>query len=224
MQINQNSPQRPSKIQLRRRILLIIFVFSMFPLFFVSRNVFTGLTQTIDKKEKKFTKENLKNEPIEFVELNSNGKKFKLDEKSSQETEWLKNFTINFKNISDKPITYVNIAITFPETRASGLPMVYFIKYGVSPDVPNYSNDEPKLLLPNETAQISLSAERYNKLTNFLATRHHALTGLTEAHLTIQSVFFNDGTNWFAGAVSRPDPNRPGKYIYDKDNHQEELK
>lgn len=223
MQFDQNNLMPTSKIQIRRRILLLVFVLLMFPLFFISKNVFVGLTQTINKKEKKFTKENLKNEPVEFVDLKSNGKKFKLDEKSTQEEEWLKDFTIDFKNISGKPITYVSMTITFPETRSTGNTMTYFINYGVLPNTPNKNNDQPKLLAPNKIAQVALSPERYGKLKNFLATRNHALTDLTEARLRIMSVYFEDGTRWNAGAISRPDPNKPGRYIYD-DNHQENLK
>jgi hypothetical protein len=73
MPIKQNNRTHSKKIYLRRKILLFIFVLSMFPLFFVSKNVFVGLSQTVDKKKEVF-KETYKNEPVEFVELKSNGK------------------------------------------------------------------------------------------------------------------------------------------------------
>lgn len=213
-----------TKDKVSNKLLLVLIVISMFPLFFVSRALFISVAQTKDKKEKKVTKESFKNEPIEFIELKSNGKKFKLDEKLTQEDDWLKDFTINFKNISDKPITYVSIIVNFPETRSNGLPMSHIIKFGVHPDLPNKNNDELKMVAPNEIAQINLSPERYDILKAFLATRHHLLKDLTEANITIQSVFFTDGTNWFGGAISRPDPNRPGKYIPVDENHKEEIK
>jgi hypothetical protein len=208
-----------TKSKVSNRLLLVLVVVSMVPLFFVSRTLFISIAQTNDKKEKKFTKETFKNEPIEFIELKSNGKKFKLNEKLTQEDDWLKDFTINFKNISDKPITYVSIIINFPETRSNGLPMSYIIKFGVHPDFPNKNNDELKMVAPNEIAQISLSPERYEKVKAFLATRHHLLRDLTEANVTIQTIFFADGANWFGGTISRPDPNRPGKYIIVDENH-----
>jgi hypothetical protein len=45
--------------------------------------------------------------------------------------------------------------------------MSYFIKYGISPDVPNNNNDEPKLLGSGETAQVILSAKGMTHLRVF---------------------------------------------------------
>jgi len=217
-------PRSLAKDKVSNRLLLVLVVVSMVPLFFVSRTLFIGIAQTNYKKEKVFTKESYKNEPIEFIVLKQNGKKFKLNEKLTQEDDWLKDFTIDFKNVSDQPITYVSIIINFPETRSNGLPMSYIIKFVVQPDLPNKNNDELKIVAPNEVAQINLSPERYEKVKAFLATRHHLLKDLTEANVAIQTVFFADGTNWFGGAISRPDPNRPGRYILVDENHKEQTK
>ncbi|MGI8469752.1 MAG: hypothetical protein ACR2N3_15020 [Pyrinomonadaceae bacterium] len=104
------------------RLLICLVVISMFPLFFISRNLFIGLAQTINKSDKKLTKEIFRNEPIEIINLKSNGKQFNLAENPAQENnrsrnftvqdnDWFKDFTIDFKNISGRPIIYVNIAV-----------------------------------------------------------------------------------------------------------------
>ncbi len=202
-----------TKSKVSNRLLLVLVVVSIVPQFFVSRTLFISIAQTNQKKEKKITKARFENEPIEFVELKSNGNKFKLDEKFTQEEDWLKDFTLSIKNVSGKPITHISLAITFPETQSTGLPMTHFINYGVPPNVSQKNNDKLKLLAPNETVQISLSEENYAGLKNFLATRNHSLKDLTQARLTIMLVDFEDGTKWSAGDMYRPDPNRPGKYI-----------
>ena len=207
------------------RLLLVLIIILMVPVFFVSKALFTSIAQTNDKKEKKITKETYKNEPIDFVALKSNGKKLKLYEKFTQENDWLKDFTFEFKNVSGKPISYISIIVNFPETRSNGLPMSHIIKFGVHPVLnPNKNNDELKMVAPNDSAQILLSAERYDKLKEFLATRNHSLKDLTEANVAIQAVFFTDGTNWAGGSIYRPDPDRPGRYIFVDENPQGELK
>ena len=50
MQFDQNNPTPADKIQIRRKTLLFVFVLFIFPLFFISQNIFSGLTQTIDKQ------------------------------------------------------------------------------------------------------------------------------------------------------------------------------
>lgn len=202
-----------TKAKVSNRSLLILIVLLMVPLFFVSKALFTGIAQTNEKKQKKMTKETFKNEPIEFVELKSSGKKFKFGEKYIQESDWLKELTFDFKNVSGKTITYIGVAIIFPETQSTGVTISHSLSYGIPPNFPESEYNKSKLLIPNETAQIGFSAESYKALKNFLATRNHTLTDLTQAHLTIMSVFFEDGTKWGAGDMYRPDPNKPGKYI-----------
>jgi hypothetical protein len=189
------------------RLLLVLIVILMIPVFFVSKASFTSIAQTNDIKEKKITKETYKNESIEFVALKSNGKKLKIGEKFTQENDWLKDFTFEFRNVSGKSITYISIIVNFPETRSNGFPMSYIIKFGFHPVLnPNKNNDELKMVASNESAQILLSAERYGKLQEYLPTRNHSLKDLTDANVAIQSVFFADGTKWSGGSIYRPDP------------------
>lgn len=207
--------------KISNRLLLVLIVLLMVPVFFVSRALFIGFAQTNDKKEKKITKEQFKNEPIEFIQQKSNGKKFKLNEKFVQEDDWLKNLTIQFKNISDKSIIYADIAIGFPETESTGLRMGMSLEYGVHPRAPKReNNNEVKLLLPGEVGEVNLSPEKLTKLNNFFITRHSPAE-LTELHLTIVGVFFEDGTYWSAGSMFRPDPDRPGRSIHINDNPKE---
>lgn len=209
------------------KISIFLVVFLMFPLFFISKNIFIGLTQTINRNEKTVSLKPL-GEPIEIVDLRASGKRFNLVENPAQENNrlkrftmqdnnWFKDFAITFKNTFDKPITYVNIAATFPETRASGLIIIQTFKFGVSPKA-NRSSDVPQILPPNQIGQIVLSPENYKILTARFAERGHTLSDLTLADLAVQTIAFADGTYWSGGGFYRPDPNRPGKYVPVLDN------
>lgn len=222
MKINRKKFADENAVSLRQKLLLIFITLSMIPLFFAAKSVFTILAQTRDKQEKKITKEKFKNEPIEILEINSDSKKVEFQEKFIQEGDWLKDFTIKFKNISDKPIIYISTVISFPETDSTGKQMVYFLKYGVNPLVQSNISDESVSLAANDTAELRLTAEKFSKLKDFLATRQHSLRNLSETHLTIMAVYFDDGTFWSSGTVFRPDPDKPGKFIPAENNSQEE--
>lgn len=113
MQASKNNSTFAGKVQLRRKILLFIFVLSMFPLFSISKALFTTLAQSIDKKEKEVKKAFFPNEPIEIVNVGNSKTLVKFGEKFSQETDWLKNFTVEIKNKSDKRINYVRLELDF---------------------------------------------------------------------------------------------------------------
>ncbi len=218
---NQNNSTTKSKVSLRQKLILFLLVLSMIPVFFATKKIVVVFSQVRDKNKKEISKTTFDPEPIEIVEITSDERKLKLNEKFTQENDWLKDFTIKFKNISGKPIVYVSVVIDFPETDSTGNRIAHFLKYGVNPLARKNTNDEPKLLAPNDTTEVKLTSEKHTKLKNFLAQRNF-LADLTKAHLTIMVVHFEDGTYWSAGTMFRPDPNRPGKSIPVDENIQEE--
>jgi hypothetical protein len=221
MKTAPNSSASESKTRMSHRFLLLIVAFSMLPLFFISKSVITGFTQSLAKDRKEIKKITFDNEPIEITGLESDAKTVKLNEKFTQKDDWLKDFTIKFKNISGKSIVYLSIAVDFPETESTGYPMVYFLKYGVNPLAPKTANDKPETLAPGDAAELKLNAEKHTRLKNFLSQRH-LLADLTKADFRIMTVHFADGTHWTAGTTYRPDPNRPGKFVADEKKMREE--
>ncbi len=222
--------KKTNKILLRQKLLLFFVLLFMIPLFFTARTIFTSLAQTKLKKEKVIKKVSFENEPIEFLKLESDGKVVKPNEKFIQEDDWLKDFTIKFKNISGKPITYVSIVLLFLETGPNGLPMSYPLRYGILPLPEKYgihpkvaSKDQAKLLLPNEITEVKLSDENFKALKQFLLSRS-LLSDLTEVNFRIMSVEFEDGTHYVGGTYWTPDPMNADKFIPVENKSQEEEK
>lgn len=221
MKINQNNLTKKGVVSLRDKLLLVIIVLAMIPLFFAARNVFTGFAQTKNKQEKTIKKVSFENEPIKFLELESDGKKIKQDEKFIRENDWLKGFTIKFKNTSGKPIIFVSIVLLFPETGVNGNPVSYPLNYGVHPRSKIINNDKLKLLTPDDTAEINLSTEDFKALETFLSSRK-SLPDLTEVNFRVTSVHFADGTHWAGGTYWIPDPDNAEKFIPTNEKNQEE--
>ena len=221
---------RKVSITPKQKIFLVLVTFSMIPLFFAAKGAFSALGQSARNGEKILKKISFKNEPIEFVSVESDGEPIHPDEKFMRDRDWLEHLTIGFKNVSDKPIIYVSIALVFPETGSTEPQIVHFLKYGVNPlskMAPNSTvvrhNPEEKseLLLPNGSAQVSLTAKDFVHLKEALAKRQ-PLSDLTQAEFQIMVVYFEDGTQWSAGTIARPDPDRPGKFIPIQKDKQEE--
>lgn len=226
MKTNQNNSTKRNRISRREKLLLVFIVLSMIPLFFAAKSVFTifaqtRTAQTKNKQEKVIKKVSFDNEPIEFLKLESDGKTVKPDEKFIQEDDWLKDFTIKFKNTSGKPITFVSMVLLFPETGPNGSPLSYPLNYGIHPRSKVVSNEKLRLLAPNDTAEVKISAENFKALKNFLSSRS-LLSDLTEVNFRVTSVHFEDGTHWAGGTYWIPDPNNAGKFIPATEKNQEE--
>jgi hypothetical protein len=215
-------PSLGSALGQRSRLGLILLALLMVPVFFVSKSVFTALAQK-DTKNKVIKKMDFPNsagrEPIEILEITSNGKAVHFEE-SFIDDYWLKDLTIKFRNVSDKTITYLNLNLRFPETASagepSGFPATYTLHYGLSRTQEKAGVSGAKSLKPGETDSVSLPTPSYAQLKQLVGTRRE-LSDLTTAYLTVITVYFDDGMQWSAGDLFRPDPTTPGRYVLAKD-------
>ncbi len=208
---NQDNPLTENKTFLRRKLLLVFVVILMIPVFFVSREVFIGFAQTKDKKEVKRAAFSFSNEPVEIVSVGNSRKTVKLNEKFTQDMEWLKGFKVIVKNKFNKDITYILLKLEFPETTASGNIMVFPLNYGNSP-IAAVKNEKVEAVKPGKTVELALTEKNYEQLRSFIETRH-LLDDLSKAEVRVGIILFEDGTGWSAGDFVRQDPDKPGKFI-----------
>lgn len=209
----------------QRRLVLLLLMLLMIPLFFVSRSVFTSLAQNkTGDKERIIKKMNFRDsftkEPIQIVEVKSNGKTIRLDEAFVDE-DWLTDFTVKFKNVSSKTISSFTLNLLFPETAMAGeprgIPTSYDVNYGLSPSRNRPDAAGFKVLRPGESDEITLDSTSYARLKAFLAKRKD-ISDLTTANLTLVGVEFDDGMHWSAGDIFRPDPLAPGNFTVVRNN------
>ena len=162
------------------------------------------------QREKTVEKLAYGNEPVELLEVKLVGKSIKLGERLAAADDWLRGLSLALKNRSNKPIVFVEIALDFPETKDSGPKMSYRIRLGQDQLVK--SSDRPPLhIAPGEPLQIDVAGE-YDKLKTFLEARQH-ISSINRAAVRISFIEFEDGTAWGAGAMLRPDPDNPKRYI-----------
>jgi hypothetical protein len=218
---SEEEKQTNPNLSLIKRGLWLLLLLAMVPLFFAAKGIFSTLAQSSDKTEKTLKKESFKDEPVEFISIESDGEQIMENQSFHRDDEWLKGLKFRFRNKSDKPIVYLSIALRFPQTSGQAPQVVHFLKYGINPlaqqkalekSVPLKVEESAEQLPPGETDEVVLSTKSFAHLKDFLATRRQ-LSLLTEVEYQIMVVFFDDGTQWSAGTFARPDPANPGRFI-----------
>ena len=143
------------------------------------------------------------------MKVGSEQRRFK--EEFDESDDWPKRLAFEFESVAVKPIVYLQINLSFPETKSSGNLMSYPLTFGLRPGFTDPSTSRPLRLLSGERLDITVD-EHYEKLRRFLE-RRHAMKDIHRAQIEVGFIIFEDGTAWAAGDFLRPDPNDPKRYI-----------
>lgn len=134
----------------------------------------------------------------------------RFGENFDTEPDWIKNLSFKLESISGKRIVFLNVNITFPESRLTGSTLSYRVDFGQRPGSPPPVNSRPMLLEPGETLNVSLDEEK-DKISRFVGERL-PFESIHEVELETYFVIFDDKTGWFAGTFVRQSPADPKKY------------
>ncbi len=145
--------------------------------------------------------------PVEILSIRLNGKDVQPGEKIKGTDDWLQGLSFTLKNISDKPIAYVDIGLQFPQPRGF---VVYSLNYGV-----DYSRGErrressPPAIQPGETLKLVLTKEKYPIFQRILA-QGGASSSFDTAKYFIGRVSFENEPDviWEGGNLKQRDPHQ----------------
>jgi hypothetical protein len=107
--------------------------------------------------------------------------------------DWLRGLTLRFKNISSKPITYVQLGLSFPEAHYHNGGIGHSLRYGRNMAEGAPHAPDAKLLSPGEEAEVIFTDGEFHTFRTFA----EKLNGSADFHrlrLGIASVKFADGT------------------------------
>jgi len=155
------------------------------------------------------------NEPLNVVSIKVRGKPVESDKKFVEEDDWLKGLTIKLKNVSNKPIIFIEISLRFPATeeRPDGPEPSYVrtLRYGrePSPDALTLP-DQPKPVMPNDTVEINLTDEDHETINAALVQLGYQRSKYVK--MLLRTVIFDDDTMWRAGEILHRDPIEPGRW------------
>ncbi len=162
--------------------------------------------------EKAFTR----NEVVEFSETKVSQKDVEPGKGFEADDEWLNKVFVKVRNISKKPIVFLEVGFDFPETKATGSEMSYRVAFGQRPGSRFPQNHDPIFMLPGDSLDIRLEKD-YTKLKSFVERRRRIID-IHKLELSIVFVIFADRTGWAAGNFYRQDPDNPDRYLNVGDN------
>jgi hypothetical protein len=191
-----------------RFILLPIIVSVFLIVACIVMNIPAGLTQ--QGQERLIEKESWRNEPIQIVKLKTKGKDIELGKKFLEVDDWLRGLTARVKNTSDKPISRIELMLSFPRPKATDsdeLPTYSVLMvYGKEPSLEAQNQEQ---VLPGESVDVKL-LEVNLPFIKIDLEKHGYPEKITRARIMVEAVTFNDGTTWSGGKILHPDPDNPG--------------
>jgi hypothetical protein len=191
--------------------LIVNLVILVTLLLWVSLQALSSTISLIQSAEKSIQRlESYKNEPLRVIEVKAAQKTVKLGEKFTGNEDWLKDSSLTLRNVSGKPIVFIEIDLNLPETKTSGNEMSFPLKLGQRPG--GYSKSPPMLLNAGDEVTFTLNAQKYEELLRFVETRH-PISQITQAVISIGFVIFSDGTAWSGGTWYRRDSKDVNRYV-----------
>ena len=148
--------------------------------------------------------------PIKIVEITSADKQVNLERPFENGDNWLEDFKIKLKNVSDKTVVYVNIQFHFPEVSARGDELSFRTELGNLPGVA--SNAAQMALKPNQEKNFLLNKTEYQALARFVKDRRRS-SEMNRVDIQIGLVVFSDSSGYLNGRIVKPDPANPGRWI-----------
>lgn len=150
--------------------------------------------------------------PVEIVSIKLNGKDIVPGEKIQGDENWLKGIAFTLKNISDQPISFVNVAFRFP--LPNGFVVIGVLNYGVNSSHGQIRRGPlPAPIKPGQTQEVVLTKQRWDSFLHVLA-QANAPANFDTAPFYIDTVCFEGQPDviWQVGYLKRRHAVEPGRF------------
>jgi hypothetical protein len=148
-----------------------------------------------------------KNEPVEIVDFKIKDKPIKFSEKFEGDSDWLRTISFKVKNKSNKPITWLRVDLTFPETSATGHILLHQLFLGQRADLQSTLSNQPLYLMPNESLEVTLTSQ-YDQIKRLIEGRQPPIDKITKIEVGLGEVMFDDETLYSGGSIFKRNPNQ----------------
>ena len=171
----------------------------------------------ISQHERKLVKSNWKDEPIQVNRVKVRGRAAEFGKAfTDPDDDWLKGFSLNVTNTSNKDIVFIELSLTFfgHEEKFSRTPVGYPVFYG-SPEGIFDGATEARPIRPKESVDVTLTDEEYEKMNEIFLSNNYPTT-FRHVDVRLDKVVFADGAVWYKSYYFYRDPSDPNRFIRDK--------
>jgi hypothetical protein len=148
--------------------------------------------------------------PVEFVAVKLNGREVRPGEKIQGDDDWLRGVSFTLRNVSDKPLAYVTVALQFPQPQGY---VAYVLSYGIDLSRRDRMESSPPAIEPGQTVELALTAEKYPGFLRILKLGE-AARSFDVAPYFVERVCFEGEPDiiWTGGMLKQRDPDRPTEF------------
>lgn len=163
-----------------------------------------------------FQRYKYKNEPIDVVNQQVEGKSFTRDDQIMGQSKWLRELKLGIRNVSAKNITYVEIHLVIgaPNKRpVHDSIVIRFTGWPTFGDNSDYAKRGGRraVLKPGDIAFLFVKEQLGENISNYLEKLEDE--DFNRVSVDIRYVHFDDGTGWAVGHETRQDPSNPGSFV-----------
>ena len=143
--------------------------------------------------------------PVEIVSIKLNGEEIHPDQRIKGNDDWLHGVSFTLKNISERPIAFVNIGFKFPLPNGF---VVFGLSYGINTSIGDFRRaNSPPAIQPGESVNLALTQQRYQSF-HYVLDQAGAPRSFDKAAYYIEMVCFENEPDvvWQNGYLKRRDP------------------
>jgi hypothetical protein len=155
--------------------------------------------------------------PLEVVSIRSKGETIQSGRQFQGSDDWLAGLTLSVKNVSDKPISFIDVRLLLPASEGSGHKNIWLpgvLKYGCWPGGRGhapYALGSCEKIMPGRTQSIEITEETYKRMVDTFAELG-ICTPTAAAQFEIDAVAFDNDTLWEHGSLFKRDPIEPNTF------------
>jgi len=171
------------------------------------------------QNERKLVKSKWRGEPVQVNTVKLRGRATEFGKAfTDADDDWLRGFSLNVTNTSNQDIVFIELSLTLfgkdEKLTPNRTPIGYPVFYG-SPEGIFDGSTSARPLRPNESADVTLADEEYDKLKEILLNNNYPIA-FGHVDVRLDKVVFADGRVWYKSYYFYRDPLNPNRFIRDK--------
>ncbi|MFN7945494.1 MAG: hypothetical protein U0Z53_09090 [Blastocatellia bacterium] len=212
--MRKDNAHSPKLSQVCRLFLLCVALISHVPTYVLGKDA--GRTENRSRMQEPVQPQSQSQdeEPREIRQVKKDHPALKIKAiRNHRKKTWLRDMEIEVTNITNRPIYFIRLGMSFPDIKLSEVPVGESLIFGNHKllDFANHPQPDDPFLKPGESYVFKLPKDRVEVMEKFLS--HRSPESALKINLEIEDIRFDDGSGFFNGdTFFRSQPKRVSYY------------